>query len=123
MTSPSPPVVCIVEDDKPVRDSLVALMRCSGYQPVSYTSAEDLLDQQNSPEADFLIVDVRLPGMSGIELLDQLATNGQAKPAVIVTGHADFEEVEESLRRKDVQFLTKPCEPNTLLQLIATALA
>jgi FixJ family two-component response regulator len=121
MTSARKPMVCIVDDDEAVRHSLVALVQCSGYSAVSYSCAEQFLESDPLPEVEFFIVDVRLPGMSGIELLDQLATLGLAKPAVVITGHADSQDVRQFLKLADVCVLPKPCAPEQLLDVIAAA--
>jgi two-component system response regulator FixJ len=115
------PLVGIVDDDVSVRHSLVALVQCSGYSTVSFASAEEFLQAGPFPDVKFLIVDVRLPGMSGIELLDHLANTGVAKPAVVITGHADIQELGQSPHLADVSLLSKPCAPEKLLKIIANS--
>lgn len=119
--SAAKPVVCIVDDDHAVRESLVSLVQCCGYSALPFASAEQFLEGGEISRADFLIVDVRLPGMTGIELLDRLAMAGQTIPAVVVTGHADSEELGQSPNLGDVVFLSKPSDPEELLAAISAA--
>ncbi len=116
------PIICIIDDDSSVRDSLVSLIECSGYSAAAFENAEQFLDQGALPRAQFLIVDVRLPGMSGIELLDQLAVNGLARPAVVITGHADRQKLSQTPNLSGVSFLSKPSDPDELLNVIASSL-
>jgi len=116
------PVIGIVDDDLSVRGSLVALVECSGYSAVSFGSAEEFLQEGALPQARFLIVDVRLPGMSGIELLDRLSDTGLTRPAVVVTGHADGQQLRQTPKLAGVSFLSKPCAPEELLEVIAAAI-
>ena len=122
MTNAQKPIIAIVDDDVSVRGSLVALVQCSGYSAVSFSSAEEFLQEDALPEAKFLIVDVRLPGMSGIELLAQLANTGRTRPAVVVTGHADSQELQQAPQLAGVCFLSKPCAPEALLEVIAASI-
>ena len=115
------PVVGIIDDDPAVRDSLISLVECGGYAAVAFSSAEQFLQRGSLPEAVFLIVDVRLPGMSGVELLDRLASAGLAKPAAVITGHADSEELRQAPHLSGVRVFTKPADPGALLQVIAAA--
>lgn len=115
------PIIGIIDDDVSVRGSLVALIECSGYSAASFSSAEEFLQEGALPQAKFLIVDVRLPGMSGIELLDQLSNTGLTRPAVVVTGHADSRELHQAPKLAEVCFLSKPCAPEKLLELIAAS--
>lgn len=115
------PVVCIVDDDQSVRDSLVFLVQCSGYSAVPFASAEQFLEADEISQAEFLIVDVRLPGMTGIELLDRLAVAGRKIPAIVITGHADSEDLRQSPNLCGVRFLSKPSDPEELLAAISAA--
>ena len=115
------PIIGIIDDDASVRGSLVALIECSGYAAAPFSSAEEFLEVGALPQARFLIVDVRLPGMSGIELLDCLSNTGLTRPTVVVTGHADGQQLRQGPKRGEVWFLSKPCAPEELLAVIAAS--
>ncbi len=113
--------VCIVEDDDAVRDALAELVESDGYRVLSYASAEEFVAGADATQVDVLIVDFRLPGMSGGELLKRLNERGMRLPVILMTGHADCDEVGLGLDVQDVSFLTKPCDPRRLLGLIGAA--
>ena len=121
MSDKEAPLICIVEDDQPVRQSLVALVTSAGYQAATFADAESFLATNSVAKAAFLIVDVRLPAMSGIDLLHQLRSTGANPRAVILTGHADSAELRKSKLLDDVQLLSKPAAPEELLDLISAA--
>ena len=118
----TPPRICVVDDDRSVRHSLIALMQCVGLDVIAFDSAEHFLDASVTSTIDFLVVDVRLPGISGIEMLEHLAENGWNGPAAVVTGNADIGELSRDKIHSEVHFLTKPCDPSQLLQIISKEL-
>lgn len=118
----SPPCVGVVDDDAAVRGSLVAVLESIGCRVDSYASAEDYLEQRTDTAVDFLIVDVRLPGMSGIELLDQLIAVEFTPPLIVMTGHADAEEILIENWPNEVCVLPKPCHPNRFIAVITKSL-
>ena len=122
VAAPTKPTVCIVDDDASVRGSLVALMECSGYRVTSFPSAEALLSEPGNADFDLLIVDVRLPGISGLELLERLVGSEKTIHAVVVTGHADHHSLHSSAGKANVTFLSKPCPPDQLLGIVNDAL-
>jgi len=81
--------VGVVEDDDSQRRSLARVLRAAGMQPIAYASAEEFRADVKQPRFDCLVLDVQLPGMSGIELRNQLATEGIATPVIFVTAHDD----------------------------------
>ncbi len=81
--------VGVVDDDESLLRSLARLLRAAGMQPVTYTSAEAFRADAKQPRFDCLVLDVQLPGMSGIELRDLLAAEGAATPVLFVTAHDD----------------------------------
>lgn len=81
--------VGIVEDDESQRRSFARLLRAAGMQPIAYASAEEFRADVKQPQFDCLVLDVQLPGMSGIELRNQLATEGIATPVIFVTAYDD----------------------------------
>ena len=123
MTRSERPVVCVVDDDDPVRQSLTLLLENTGYSVVAFATAEETLAAGGAPEAEALIVDVRLPGMGGLELLEQLHRQGLTRPTVIVTGHADHGRRVETLSPYQIPVLSKPTNPPQLLAIIEEAIA
>lgn len=118
----SKPVICVVEDDESVRRSLVVLLESSGFAVLPFSSAEEFLRSTGSKAAACIVVDIRLPGMTGIELLNGLADEGVTTPSIVMTGHADSETVVEAPKREPIRFLSKPWDPADLLNAISIAL-
>src|SRR5687768_10657315 len=83
-----PPLVYVVDDDEAFRNSLQWLLESAGYRVVRYATAELFLLEAEPPAAACLVLDVRLPGMSGLELQQELKQRGESLPIVFVTGHA-----------------------------------
>jgi FixJ family two-component response regulator len=81
--------VGVVEDDESLRLSLSRLFRAAGMQPIAYASAEAFRADLKQPRFDCLVLDVQMPGMSGLELRNQLATEGVGTPVIFVTAHDD----------------------------------
>ena len=116
-------IICIIEDDPAVRQSLVALLETVGYQVVSFASAESFLSEDAVKEADFLVIDVRLPGMSGLQLLEQLNATEFTPPAMLITGHANIERRILDDWPNEICVLPKPCEPGQFLGFISQSLS
>ena len=116
-------VVCIVEDDSAVRDSLSAVVETLGCRVKSFASAEEFLAGETVAGLKFLIVDVRLPGMSGVELLEQIAFHKSLPPTIVMTGHADAKEMKLDFWPNKMWFLVKPCDPGKLLAIISNSLS
>ena len=89
------PHAFIVDDEEAVRGSLGRLLRAIGVPSTSFSSAEAFLDHYTGGETGCLLVDIRMPGMSGIDLLEELQRRGSSLAAIVITGHTD----EDSLRR------------------------
>lgn len=116
------PIVHVVDDDGAVRESLEALLLVSGYNVVTYASAEDFLARAGDRHG-CLLLDVNMPGMSGLELLERLGQEGAGIPAVVLTASRD-EPVRERARELGASgFLTKPVTQEALLRAIADARA
>lgn len=115
--------ICIVDDDDAVRESVAALLRVSNFRTHCLTSPQELLDADFKADLDCLIVDMRLPAISGIELLKRLAADGFHIPAIVISGHLDYKIDAQLARMPDVQFLAKPCDPQTLLSLVESAVS
>lgn len=115
--------IFIVDDDEDVRDSLVELFGSLGLQAKSYESATGFLDDYNSEESGCLLTDVRMPGMSGIELQQKLNENEVIIPVVIMTGHGDVQMAVQAMKDGAYEFLQKPFRDQELIDCISKALA
>jgi len=89
MDNPGHIYVAVVDDDENLCRSFARLLRAAGMQPITYLSAEDFLADRKHPRFDCLVLDVQLPGMSGLELQKQLAAAGTAAPVIFITAHDD----------------------------------
>lgn len=117
----STPVI-VVDDDEAVRDSLAALLRDAGHPVSIFPDAESLLDQIGDLPFGPLVTDVRMPGLSGIDLIRRLHEVGQAaRPVIVITGHADVPLAVEAMRAGARDFLEKPFEPEALLLAVKAA--
>jgi two-component system, LuxR family, response regulator FixJ len=114
--------VFIVEDDAAVRDSLGLLLGLQGFRTQAFSCAEDFLRVYQPSWAGCLLLDVRMPGMSGLELQESLRQQSMALPIIIMTAHGDIATVRTALRSGAVDFLEKPVDPDALLGAIRTAL-
>src|ERR1700676_2418552 len=116
-------LVFVVDDDPSVSEALCNLIESAGLSAVSYSSAEMFLEAWTPDMAGCLILDVRLPGMSGIELQGRLAELQSSLPLVIMTAHGDIPMVRKALKAGAVEFLTKPFQDEELLLAIDHAFA
>ena len=114
--------VFIVEDDAAVRDSLGLLLGLQGFRTQSFGCAEDFLRIYQPSWAGCLLLDVRMPGMNGLELQESLRRQGLALPVIIMTAHGDITTVRTALKSGAVDFLEKPVDPAALLAAVRTAL-
>lgn len=119
---PTEQTVFIVEDDAAVRDSLGLLLGLQGFRTQAFGCAEDFLRVYQPAWAGCLLLDVRMPGMSGLELQEALRQQSLALPIIIMTAHGDIATVRTALRSGAVDFLEKPVDPDALLAAIHTAL-
>jgi FixJ family two-component response regulator len=123
MTSPSTPsTVFIVDDDEAVRDSLRWLLEANGYRVRPYSSAETFLDEYDPGQIGVLIADVRMPGMSGLELQEQLIARKAPLPIVFITGHGDVPMAVSTIKKGAVDFLEKPFNEADLRDTVARML-
>jgi two-component system response regulator FixJ len=125
MIAPHPlaPVVHVIDDDEAVRRSLVLLLASAGHATRSYASAEEFLDDVDPDEPGCAVIDVRMPGMGGLELQRRLNASGWNLPAVIVTGHADVALAVRAMKEGAVDFIEKPYTGDDMLRAVAGALA
>ena len=115
-------VVSIVDDDISVRRSTRRLLLSSGFRTEAFASAEEFLDSKLAARTACLILDLRMPGMSGLELQRHLVQNGNGIPIVFLSAHASEEDERSALRAGAVRFLRKPISKEALLGAIRDAL-
>ncbi len=111
-------VVFVVDDDESVRNSLKSLFESVGLYVELFGSADDFLKGQRHDTACCLVLDVRLPGISGLEFQSQLAKAGTDMPIIFLTGHGDIPMSVQAMKAGAVEFLTKPCRDQELLDAV-----
>ena len=115
-------VVHIIDDDEAIRDSLTFLLESVAMTALTYDSAITFLTQIDRLAPGCIVTDVRMPNMSGLDLVRRLTELGVAYPVVVMTGHADVPLAVEAMKAGAVEFLEKPFEEEALLRAIRTAL-
>src|SRR5579871_4032537 len=116
------PVVFVVDDDDAVRSSLRLLLKSVGLAATTLPTAQEFLSVYNPHQPGCLILDVRMPGMSGIELQEQLNMRGAMIPVIFITGHGDISMAVEAMRHGAFDFLPKPFRDQDLLDRVQKAL-
>lgn len=122
MTTTVSETVFIVDDDEAVRDSLRWLLEANGYQVQAFESAEIFLETYNPDQISVLIADVRMPGMSGLELQEALIERNSQLPIVFITGHGDVPMAVSTIKKGAVDFLEKPFNESDLRDIVARML-
>jgi FixJ family two-component response regulator len=117
------PLVFVVDDNPSVRKSLSRLLAAAGYTVEAFASARDFLTRPPSEGPCCLVLDVRMPGLTGIELQEALAVAGRRMSIVFVTGHADVPTSVKAMKGGAVDLLTKPVDQDDLLAAITRAVA
>ncbi len=115
--------VFVVDDDEAVRDSLALLLRSVGLEVASFDGAQAFLDELSERDCGCLVLDIRMPGMSGLELLQRLRDQGNELPIIFITGHGDVPMAVEAMKLGALDFLQKPFRDQQLLDRIQQALA
>lgn len=114
--------IAIVDDDEPLREALCSVMKAAGFSTRAFASAEAFLDADACQQTACLILDVRLPGISGIELHKRLLDDNCAVPVIFVTAHGDASLRESLLKAGAAGFMNKPVRSAILLKEIDAAL-
>lgn len=128
MKEPAPPggpvgqVVFIVDDDRAVRDSLRLLLKSVGLNPLTLGSAHEFLSVYDPAQPGCLVLDVRMPQMSGLEVQEQLNLRGAIIPVIFITGHGDIPMAVEAMQAGAFDFLQKPFRDQDLIDRIQRAL-
>ena len=121
-SDPAGPVVFIVDDDASLRDSLRRLLTSVGFKADVFPSARAFLDARRPDAPGCLVLDVRLPGLSGLDLQRELAATDAELPIIFITGHGDIPMSVQAMKAGAVEFLTKPFRQQALLDAIRAAI-
>jgi len=119
----SEPMVHVIDDDEAARESLAFLIDCAGLRVRSYESALAFLDSVPDMEHGCIVTDVRMPGMSGVELIARLKALQVDDPVIVMTGHADVPMAINAMKQGVSDFIEKPFSDETILSAITSALA
>ena len=116
------PTVFVVDDDEPVRDAIGMLLETVDIPYESFATAQAFLDAYNASRTGCLVLDIRMPGMSGLELQEKLLEDNAPIPIVFITGHGDIPMAVDAMKRGAVDFIRKPFRDQELLDRVHEAL-
>jgi two-component system response regulator FixJ len=116
-------MVHIVDDDDAVRESLAFMLMAAGYEVTTHESASEFLDGFTGEETGCLITDIRMPGVSGLDLARRLRSLGSKLPVIVITGHADVPLAVDAMKSGAKDFIEKPFEADAMLAAVQGALA
>lgn len=119
----SDPIVFVIDDDHAIRDGLDSLIRSIGLRVASFASSADFLKASRPNAPSCLVLDVRMPGQSGLDLHSQLRASGIHIPTIFITGHGDIPMTVRAMKEGAMEFLTKPVRGQELLDAIQKAIA
>ncbi|MGH7301381.1 MAG: response regulator transcription factor [Candidatus Rokuibacteriota bacterium] len=123
MSAPATALVFVVDDDASVRKSLARLVKAAGYEAETFASVRDFLARRPYEGPCCLVLDVRMPGLTGLDLQEALRAAGRRLAIVFITGHRDVPVTVKAMKGGAVDFLTKPVDGETLLGAIRQAVA
>jgi RNA polymerase sigma factor (sigma-70 family) len=121
-TNGKKPLIMVVDDDSGVRNAMRILLKSVGMESALYASAQDFLAAYQPSQPGCLVLDIRMPGMSGLELQQQLNLRGAVLPVIFMTGHGDIPMAVEAMQHGAFDFLQKPFRDQDLLDRIQKAL-
>lgn len=121
-TNPSPGLVHVVDDDEDLRNSMEWTLRSVGYEVQSHATAQAFLNRADPTVPCCLVVDLLLPGMTGLDLCQELAASHAACAVVMISGHGDLASAVDAMKLGAVDFLEKPCSRQKLLRAVQEAL-
>jgi two-component system response regulator FixJ len=114
--------VCIIDDDEAIRESLRLLLFAEGLSSAPYKSAEHYLADDNAPEFDCMLLDIRMPGMDGLQLFQKINRKHLPFPVIFITGHGDIPLAVSAIKQGAFDFLTKPFEEGELIAKVRRAI-
>lgn len=123
MTADQQPTVFLVDDDEPVRQAVSLLLRSAGLPCETFASGDEFLAAFDPARPGCLVVDMRMPGMSGLDLQARLQEAGHAIPVIVITGHGDVPAAVRALKQGAVDFIEKPFNEQILLDAVNKAVA
>jgi FixJ family two-component response regulator len=115
------PIVFIIDDDASVRKSLSRLLRSAGFEVETFATAEQFLEREHYDGIGCLVLDVRMPGISGIDLQGELSKADYSMPIIFITGHGNIPMGVQAMKKGAVDFLAKPFDDEELLQAVREA--
>jgi FixJ family two-component response regulator len=116
------PIVFVVDDDVSVRESLELLIRCEGWQPETFASAQEFLTHPRALAPSCLVLDVSLPGLNGLDLQKRVAFERTDMPIIFITGYGDVPTTVQAMKAGAIEFLTKPFSDDVLLSAVRQAI-
>ncbi|WP_413721863.1 response regulator transcription factor [Sodalis sp. RH23] len=116
-------LIAIIDDDRSVRSGLSNLLQSAGYATISFESAEQFLNDEARDSIDFVILDVKLKGINGFELISRLGQSRPGLPVMLISGHGDEDMAQRALNAGAVSFMRKPIDVDMLLEHIQRVLA
>ncbi|KQS76412.1 response regulator transcription factor [Rhizobium sp. Leaf383] len=122
-TPENEPLAIVVDDDEMVREALENLLNSVGIETISYPSGRAVLEATLPDRPACIVLDVRMPGLSGLDVQRQLAKVGWSTPVVFLTGHGDIAMSVEAMKAGALDFLTKPVRDQTLIDTVSKAIA
>ena len=112
----------VVDDDRSVREALDSLFRSAGLRVLAFASAQEFLQSEKPETASCLVLDVRMPGLSGLDLQREMGNAGIHIPIIFITGHGDIPMTVQAMKAGAVEFLTKPFREQDLLDAVGQAI-
>jgi signal transduction histidine kinase len=119
MTNTKPARILLVDDEESVRETMAAILQRAGYDIVAAPSGEKALEHVNSEQFDLLLTDLRMEGMTGVELMAELRKHSPDTPSIMLTGYASLDSAIEALREGAYDYLVKPCHVDILKAAVA----
>jgi FixJ family two-component response regulator len=117
------PIVFVIDDDRAIREGLESLIRSVGLRVATFGSAADFVNAQRPNAPSCMVLDVRMPGQSGLDLQTQLRASGIHIPTIFISGHGDIPMTVRAMKEGAMEFLTKPVRGQELLDAIQKAIA
>jgi FixJ family two-component response regulator len=118
----SNPTIFVIDDDTSIRRALSYLLQSVGYNVETYSSAEEFLRREHYDGVGCIILDVRMPGLSGMDLQEKLMRSDYRMPIIFLTGHGELSMGVQAMKKGAIDFLTKPCDDEQLLEAVHSAI-